>query len=225
MWIWIWPLQGTNKHATNYFQHRAVACWQWCLSGVKLNCFSVLWNKHAAQRKQKGKIKSYFFFIKNCKQCFIKAKCMWNLLIKKKSLPPSLIDVLKACLSGKSPEAFWNRQMTATRTTCHSSFLTTKRELGIRNVKVQGETKLVTVYWLFFQKGRVHTKLELLWKEHQNSPGFPITGNNLNLSNSSDSPVPQEAFLLTFPITIYPYYRNKALGQEAQVHRQLTVLT
>lgn len=25
---------------------------------------------------------------------------------KKKSLPPSLIDVLKACLSGKSPEAF-----------------------------------------------------------------------------------------------------------------------
>lgn len=143
---------------------------------------------------------------------------------KKKSLLPSLIDVLKAFLSGKSPEAFWNRQMTATRTTCHSSFLTTKRELGIRNVKVQGETKLVTVYWFFFLKGRVHTKLELRWKELQNSPGFPITGNNLNLSNSSDSPVPQEAFLLTSPITIYPYYRNKALGQEAQVYRQLVVL-
>lgn len=32
-----------------------------------------------------------------------------------KSLPPSLTDLPSAILSGKSPKAFWNRQMTASQ--------------------------------------------------------------------------------------------------------------
>lgn len=98
-----------------------------------LTIFSVLWNNHRAQRKQKGKIRIILLKKKNSGQCFTKAKCTWSLWFKKKSLSPSPTDVPSAILSVKSLKAFWNRQMTANTITYRSiSFSSVVRKISKR---------------------------------------------------------------------------------------------
>lgn len=126
-----------NKHETNYFQHRAFLCWHQCLSGVKHDCFSVLWEELWATKKAKrwDKSNSLLLFLlkilsnssprKNAHEIY-----WW------KSLSPSQSDPLSALSNGKSPSSIL-KWMTASLNNLSQQLPDHQRELGTENVKVQ----------------------------------------------------------------------------------------